>query len=461
MLFKDIAVLNEDFSVSHGMDVRVEGSRIAAVGGASQGGRSYGGQPGALDLGASRPDSAPVERVFDGRGKLLMPGFYNSHTHSSMTLLRGYGENLPLREWLTKKIFPLEERLTGEDCYHGTMLAMAESFSHGIVSSSDNYFFCEDIVRAAVESGAKMNASRGLSFFDDLLDLAGFTPYHESRKLFNDHHGAADGRIRVDIGMHAEYTATPALIEAVAALSHETGAGVHVHVSETRSEHEECKAKNGGRTPTQVLADAGVFDNGGLAAHCVWIEECDADILKEKGVTAVTCPASNMKLASGMARVPLLIEKGVNVALGTDGAASNNSLNFLDDMKLMSLSAKVRLNDPTALTPEEALYIATRGGALAQGRADCGYIKEGYRADLVVLDLSSPSLNPVYNMANALVFAVSSRDIVMTMVDGKVVYERGAFPTLDIERTLHEVERSRVRILGELGEPVELGASNK
>ncbi|MDR3364633.1 MAG: amidohydrolase [Clostridiales Family XIII bacterium] len=432
MLFKDISVLGEDFSVARAMDVRTDGARIAGVGGS--------GSIGAAAVG---------ERIIDGHGKLLMPAFYNAHTHAPMTLMRGYGENLPLSDWL-EKIFSFEDRLTGEDCYRATQLAMAESFAHGVVSSSDQYFFCEDIVRAASESGAKMNASRGLSYFGDSLDLTGFRPYGESRKLFYDYHNTSDGRIRVDIGLHAEYTATPGLIEAVAGLSRETGAPVHAHVSETQGEHEECKKRNSGRTPVRVLADGGVFDNGGLAAHCVWIEEEDADILKEKGVMAVSCPVSNMKLASGIAHVPLMLSKGLGVALGTDGAASNNSLNFFEEIKMLSLSAKIRFGDPTLITPAQALFAATRAGALAQGRPDCGFVKEGFRADLIVIDLLSPSLGPVFELANNLVFSASSRDILMTVSDGRVVYESGAFPTVDVERAVAETTRARARILKEI-----------
>ena len=439
MRFKNIAVLNEDFSVSYGMDVWIDGAFIISV---EETGRK--GRPEA--------SSGSAGREIDGTGKLLMPGFYNAHTHLPMTLMRGYGENLPLADWMAKKIFPFEDRLTGTDCYYASSLAIAESFSHGIVSSSDMYFFCDDIVRAAIDAGAKINASRGLSFFDEILDLTGFKPYEESKALFREYHGEQDGRIRVDNSLHGEYTATPGLIEAVSGLVSETGAPVHVHVSETREEHEGCKERNQGRTPVQVLADSGVFDNGGIAAHCVWIEEDDANILKEKGITMVTCPISNMKLASGIARVPLILEKGINVALGTDSAASNNSYNFFETIKMTALLAKVRFDDPTLITPGEALYMATRAGAVAQGRQDCGVIKEGNRADMVVLDINAASLYPVYEMANNLVYAASSRDIVATIVDGKVVYEKGEFPTIDIERAIYETERAGVRILDELGE---------
>jgi len=433
LLFKNIAVLKDDYTLAENMDVRTEGSRIAEV-----------VPGGTADSGS--------DREIDGRGKLLMPGFYNAHTHLPMTLMRGYGENMYLQDWLGKKIFPFEDKINGEDCYHASMLALAESFAHGIVSSSDQYFFCEDIVRAAIEAGAKLNVCRGLSFFDEILDLTGFKPYQESKKLFDEHHDTEDGRIRVDVGLHAEFTATPGLIDAVAGLVKETGAPVHVHVSETRSEHEECKERNGGRTPVRVFSDSGVFNNGGLAAHCVWVEEEDVDIIKEKGVTVVGCPVSNMKLANGIARIPLILEKGVNVALGTDGAASNNSFNFFEEMKLLSLASKARFGDPTLITPGEALYAATRAGALAQGREDCGYIKEGFRADLILVDLASPSLNPVYEIANTLVFSASSRDILMTIIDGRVVYESGEFPTVDVRKVVYEVECAKDRILAELME---------
>ena len=439
MLFKNISILEEGFTLRSGVDVRTDGAYITSI--------------TETVTNESAPDSAlndGGERVVDGKGKLLMPGFINAHAHAPMTLLRGYGENMTLNNWLEKKVYPFEDRLNGGDCYHATMLAMAESFANGIVSSSDMYFFCDDMVEAVVESGAKINISRGLTFFDEILDLSGFKAFHESKKVFNDYNDTHDGRIRVDIGLHAEYTATPGLINAVADLVNETGAPIHVHVSETRKEHEECKERNGGRTPAQTLADGGVFDNGGLAAHCVWVDEADADILLNKNVSVVSCPVSNMKLASGIARIPLLLDKGLNVALGTDGTASNNSLNFFETIKLFALSAKVRFGDPTLITPAEALYSATRAGALAQGRADCGYIKEGFRADLIVVDLMSPSMNPVFEIANALVYAASNRDILMTIVDGLVVYENGKFPTIDIERAISETEKIKNRILSEL-----------
>jgi len=443
LLFQNTSVLNPDFSVSSGMDLRADGARIVRI---CETGAPY----------AAPEDSAAPETVIDGSKLLLMPAFYNAHTHTPMTLMRGYGENMRLQEWLGERIFPFEDKITEEDAYFASLLAFAEGFQHGVVSMSDQYFHCEAIVRAAVSCGAKLNVSRGLSFFDELKDLTGFTPYQEAKKLYYDYHNNEDGRIRVELALHAEYTATPSLIEAVSGLVHETGAPLHVHISETQKEHEECRERNGGKTPAQVFADSGVFDNGGLAAHCVWITEEDARLLKEKGVSVVSCPVSNMKLASGIMDAPMILRNGLNLAIGIDGAASNNSFNFFEEMKLLEIGAKVRAGDPTQITPEQALHAATRGGALAQGRADCGFLAEGTRADLIALDFTAPAFQPLYDPAAAVVYAASSRDIVMTVADGKIVYRRAdgpaanSLPTVDLEHVSYEVDCSKTRIIGEL-----------
>jgi 5-methylthioadenosine/S-adenosylhomocysteine deaminase len=484
LLFENIAVLNEDFSVSRDRWVRVDGPAISYIGGGQAGAENRSAPEAPETLGAPNavlggqtacPGGLPkADETIDGRGLLLMPGFYNAHAHAPMSLMRGYGENMKLQDWLTRKIFPFEDKLTGDDVYYATMLAMAESFAHGIVSSSEQYFFCEDMLRAAAESGAKMNLSRGLSFFGEFLDADGFVPLAESRKLHAGSHGAFDGRMRVDIALHAEYTATQGLVDAVAGLLRETGAPIQVHVSETQSEHEACKERHGGLTPTAWLARGGAFDNGGIAAHCVWVTEEDADILREKGVMAACCPMSNLKLGGGVMNVPMLFGKGVGVAIGTDGTASNNSLNFFEELKLFALLSKERFGDPTLITPGQALYAATRAGALVQGREDCGFLKEGARADFLVIDLNSPSLNPVCDLASALVYAASSRDIRMTVVDGRIVFRSsggnngngsqsqgidrpapgasfGDFPTMDLEKVIFEANRAKTRILGELG----------
>ena len=224
---------------------------------------------------------------------------------------------------------------------------------------------------------------------------------------------------------------------------------MHVHVSETKSEHEECKSKYG-KTPIKLLSDIGAFDSKALAAHCVWVEDEDMDIIKAKNVSVASNPISNMKLASGVCNVPELLRRGINVAIGTDSVASNNSLNFFEEMKIFAMASKMYYKDPTAVTPKEALYAATRAGAIAQGREDSGLLKEGFKADLIMIDVNQPNMFPVHDMLNNLVYSASGTDVVMTMSDGKVIYENGEYKTLDIEKTIYMAQEVTADILKQL-----------
>ena len=224
---------------------------------------------------------------------------------------------------------------------------------------------------------------------------------------------------------------------------------MHVHLSETQLEHEECKQRHG-KTPAAYFDSLGLFDTPTTAAHCVWLEPEDYPILKEKGVTVACNTISNMKLASGICNVPELYKHGINGALGTDSVASNNSLNFIEEMKMFAMASKVKLLDPTAVTPVQAIQAATVSGAKAQGREDCGVIKEGNKADLVVLDISGPNMHPVHDLTNNIVYSASGSDVVMTICDGRVLYENGEYKTIDIEKTLFEAGRMTKSILAQL-----------
>lgn len=433
MLFKNIAVLDENFEVKQDMFVGIKGDRI-----------DYIGSESPEDI----YDYAVKGNMYNGRGKLLMSAFYNAHSHSPMTLLRGYGENLSLQNWLFDKIFPFEAKLDGNAVYWGTLLAMAESIRQGIVSSTDMYDFVEDMARAVIESGAKMNLSRGVTNFTgtDPTELVG---YKESEDFVSKYNGRGMGRLLTDVSIHAEYTSDSATCKALKDLAKTYGAGMHIHLSETKKEHEDCKEKYG-KTPARYMYDLGVFDVKTTAAHCVWLEGEDFDLLAEKGVTVATCMVSNMKLASGIANIPKMLESGINVAIGTDSVASNNSLNFLEEMKVLALAAKVRDGDPTAITPKEVLTMATLAGAKSQGRKGCGQLKEGNKADLIVLNLDKPHMMPVHNLLNNLVYSAGSEDIVLTMCDGDVLYRNGDFLTIDIEKTMFEVRSATEKILKQL-----------
>ncbi|MCL1808270.1 MAG: amidohydrolase [Clostridiales bacterium] len=428
MYFKDITIIDEGLDVRQGMHVGTEGDRIAYIG--------------------AKTPSKDYGDVYNGKGKLLMSAFYNAHAHSPMTLLRGYGENMSLQAWLNEKIFPFEEKLRGSDVYWGTLLAMAESIRYGIVSTTDMYYFCDSMAQAVLESGAKDNISRGMVNFSG-QSVKELPSYAEIGCLYKNCHNAGGGKIKIDMSIHAEYTTNPETVSELAAYAKELGVNMHLHLSETSLEHEECKARHG-MTPAQYFNSLGAFDAKATAAHCVWLEGEDFDILAQKGVTAATCPASNMKLASGICNVPLLLQKGVNVAIGTDSVSSNNNLNFIEEMKFMACSAKVRNGDPTAVTPKEAIHAATKAGAASQCREDCGALKVGNKADVVVFDVSQPHMSPVHDILTNLVYSASGSDVVLTMSDGKVLYKDGEYKTIDVEKAMFETERSRARILSEL-----------
>ena len=430
MLFSNIDILDENFVHRKGCYVGVKDGRIAYI--------------------ATAAPQEDFGEVYDGTGKLLMPAFYNAHSHSAMTLMRGYAENMALSDWLHKQIFPFEAKLDSEAIYSGTLLAAAEMVRFGIVSTTDMYFDGEAVSRAVLESGIKMNFSHSVTCFDE-RGARELPVYEETLNFLRRHHNAENGRVKLDLAIHAEYTSTPRIAEDMAAIAKELGLNLHLHLSETKAEHEACKARHGGRTPARYFCDAGVFDVPATAAHCVWLEGEDFDILKEKGVTVACNPMSNLKLASGFCNAPLLLEKGINVALGTDSVASNNSLNMLEEVKLFATLFKASTGDPTAITPRQALYAATRAGALSQGRADCGLVKEGFRADLIVLDLTArPYLRPCHDMLNNVVFSAQGTDVCLTMADGRVLYRDGAYPTLDVEQAAARAEACVARILSQL-----------
>lgn len=424
MLFTKISLLDENYEIQNDMYVGVKGDTI-----------SY--------IGKKKPEEDFGEEI-NGKNRLLMPGFYNAHAHSPMALMRGYGENLVLQDWLETKIFPFEDKLDSNAVYWGTMLCMAESLKYGIVSSSDMYYFIPDMVKAVYDSGMKANISRSIANpmgipYDELPSIA------EARESLK-YHGYADGRVLIDTSLHAEYTNNIETATRLAEFTKEAGAIMHVHCSETKFEHDEC-IKRHGKTPAQFLNDCGLFDGPALAAHCVWCEPDDLEIFAEKGVSVATNPMSNLKLASGIANVPAMMSRKINVAVGTDSVASNNSLNFFEEMKAAAALAKVRVKDPTVVTPKEVLMMATLNGAKAQGRTDCGTLAAGKKADMIMLRTDVPNMHPVHNMVNNLVYAGDSGDIVMTIVDGKILYNNGEYTTIDIEKTIFEAETATEKIL--------------
>ena len=429
MLFKHIGIINEEFNYQEDMTVGTKGDSI-------------------MYIGKETPKDADIYgEVYDGRNKVLMPGFYNAHGHSPMCLMRGYGENIALQDWLEKKIFPFEAKLYNKAVYWGTLLTMAESMRFGIVSTSDMYYFLDYMIRAVSTSGLKSNISRAVANPTG-LPLEECVGLRETREAIMMYDNFENGRIKVDASVHAEYTNNIETMRAVAEIAEEFDTNIHIHLSETENEHKACIEKYG-KTPAEVMLEAGLFNKPCTAAHCVWVTDSDMDILKEKGATVASNPASNFKLASGICDVPKLYEKGINVALGTDSTASNNSLNYIEQIKLFALAGKIKSMDPAAMSPQQVLHSATRAGALAQGREDCGLLKEGFKADLIVIDVSGPNMQPVFDMAHNIIYSADGKDVCLTMIDGKVCYQDGEYKTIDIEETIAETEKARQKILSE------------
>ncbi len=424
MLFENIFVINENFELSKNMFVGISGNTIKYIG-----------------------KTAPPEdfgRRYDGTGKLLSPAFYNAHAHSAMSLLRGYGENMALSDWLTKRIFPFEAQLTPDDVYLGTILSAAEGLRFGIVSSTDMYFFSDQTAKAFCDCGVKANISSAIVSFDD-IDYKKHAKYAEANYLYKNFHDAGGGAIKIDIALHAEYTSSERIARGVAEHAKELGANMHLHLSETLADHLACKELRG-MTQAKYFEKCGLLDTPTTAAHCVFLEKEDFEILAEKKATIATCPKSNLKLCSGIADIKTATEHGINVAIGTDGVASNNNLNMLEEIRFFSLLQKNRSGDPTFITPGEAIYAATRAGALSQGRENCGLIKEGFAADLCVFDLDKIYLQPVHNVLNNLVYSGSGTDVVLTMADGKILYENSEYFTIDIEKSLKSAEEIIKRV---------------
>ena len=365
-------------------------------------------------VGPARADAPEFEREIDLRGGILMPGFKNAHAHTAMTFVRSYADGLPLQDWLFGKIIPLEGKLTPEHIYWFTLLGIMEYLTSGITAAFDMYYFRESIARAGMDAGFRTvlcggGAERQVIFdecerYNSISPLVSYLP-----------------------GLHAEYTSSPADIEAAQELVRAVKKPFFAHNSETAREVAECRERRGGMTPTEFFDSLGLFDYGGGGFHCVHFSENDIEIFKKRGLYAVTCPGSNAKLASGIAPLTDFLRAGVPLAVGTDGASSNNALDMFREMYLGCVLQKLRTGDAAACPAEDMLRAACCGGAMALGLDDCRCIAPGMQADMVVIDMDRPSMRPVIDPAKNLVYSGSKENVKLTMVAGKILYENGEF----------------------------------
>lgn len=395
--------------VREGLEVWTDGSRISYV-------------------GPSKEEMPEFERQIDLQGNLLMPSFKNAHTHTAMTFLRSLADDLPLQEWLTKQVFPREAKLTPEMIYEYTRLGILEYLSSGITASFDMYFKNEAYTKANIDSGFRTVICGSMNNFDS-------DPTYLEREYeqFNGYHEL----ISYQLGIHAEYTTDLDRIRYVSELTHKYKAPFYCHNSETRSEVDGCLERYG-KTPTELFDDLGLYDYGGGGYHCVYFNDRDIEIFRDRGCWVITNPSSNVKLASGIAPISRYMDEDLNLAIGTDGAASNNALDMFREMYMTATLQKVLNMDASSCDPNKVLEMACVGGARAMGLNDCDDLAEGKIADLIVIDLQRPNMQPIHNIPKNLVYAGSKENVKMTMVNGVIRYEDRQFHIGEEPETIYE-----------------------
>lgn len=357
--------------------------------------------------------------IINGEKKVLMPGIVNTHTHLSMSLLRGLADDLPLDTWLNDHIWPVEANLTGEYCYAGALLACIEMIKSGTTTFNDMYFFMDDVAKAVDEAGLRGMICHGMLDLGD--EEKRKAEFKETKRIIEKCHDTADGRIKVAFGPHAPYTCSEELLKGVKEKAGKLGLKIHIHVSETEFEVQQVTEAHGAR-PFEYLNEIGFLGEDVIAAHAVWLSDKEIEIIKENEVSLSHNPASNMKLASGICFVSKLIDAGVNMSLGTDGTASNNNLDMIEEMKIAALLQKVNNMDSTVLPSEKVFEMATIGGARALGLQDeIGTIEVGKKADLVLLDMNTPHLTPFRHPMSHLVYAANGSDVDTVICNGEIL----------------------------------------
>ncbi|MBX6395466.1 MAG: amidohydrolase [Alicyclobacillaceae bacterium] len=396
-----------------------------------------------ISVGPGEGEAQPGEELVDARGKYVLPGLINAHGHAAMTLLRGYADDLPLMDWLQHRIWPVENRLTGEDIYWGSLLAILEMIESGTTTFTDMYFHMDRVAEAAAVSGIRAVLSRGII---GVGPDEGRQAIEESRSFVRRWHRAEEGRIVTMLGPHAPYTCPPKVLSRVAEVSAELDVAIQIHIAETQAEVDQISAQYG-KSPVAVCAEAGLFERPTLAAHCVHLSDEDVDLMKRFDVRVSHNPGSNLKLGSGIAPLPRLLERGIIVGLGTDGAASNNNLDLLEEIRLAAMIHKGVLRDPVVVDADTALALGTREGAralfLPQG---LGTLSAGAPADLILLDAGEPHVLPLYNPVSQVVYAAQSRDVTDVMCAGRWLLRNRVHQTLDKEKILYKVRQIASRL---------------
>lgn len=370
------------------------------------------------------------DREIDCKGNLLMPGLKNAHTHSAMTFSRSLADEYCLNDWLHKAIFPREAKLTPDHVYWFAKLAYADYLSGGVTSCFDMYFHKYENAKAAVETGFRH------VFCGAANDYGGFEALEQNYIDLNDY----DPLISFIYGFHAEYTTCEDNLKYMSELAHKYSAPVFAHISETAEEVAGCRERYG-VTPAALFDKLGIYDFGGGGFHCVWFTDEDREIYKKRGLWSVFNACSNLKLASGITPVYKFIKDGMNIAIGTDGAGSNNALSMFREMYLDCVLSNVETKNAAAVDPFTILKAGTSGGALCMGLTDCDVLDAGKKADIIMIDMNKPSMQPENNIARNIVYSADNSVVKMTMIDGRILYEDGRFTTIDIDTVISECNK--------------------
>lgn len=389
-----------------------------------------------------------ADTVIDAKGGVVMPGLVNTHTHAGMTLFRGYADDLTLSDWLENHIWPAEAQLTDNDLYIGTKLACLEMIRSGTTAFVDMYIYVDRVARAVEESGMRAALSYGMIDLGD--ETRAESELKEGRRFVKEWNGRADGRITTMYGPHAPNTCSREFLMKVKEQAKQDNAKIHIHVLETEAELNQMKEQFG-MCSVNMLDEIDFLDNDVIAAHCVWLSDGDMDILNERGVNVSHNPVSNMKLASGIAPVPKMLARGVNISLGTDGCASNNNLNMFEEMKTAALLHKVDTSDPTVLPAQQVLEMATINGARAMG-INSGMLKVGCMADVIIVDMDKPHLTPRYNVASHLVYSASGADVRTTIVNGKVLMDDYKVLSMDEQTVMEKAKDAALNLISRVSE---------
>jgi 5-methylthioadenosine/S-adenosylhomocysteine deaminase len=396
------------------------------------------------ERGFAPPDFVP-DRILNLKNDVIMPGLINTHTHAAMTLLRGYADDMPLMPWLEKKVWPFEAKMNSEDIYWGSALALCEMLRSGTTTMVDMYINEQETAKAVLEAGTRALLSRGMTGMDrEAAKMA----LQESIALFKNYHDAGQGRLKILLGPHAPYTCPGEFLQTVKQEADRLGTGIHMHVAETKAELATIKERYG-TTPLRWLEDQGLLGGQVIAAHCVYLDEGELDLLKRYKIGVAHNAESNMKLNSGTAPIPKMLERGISVGIGTDGTSSNNDLDMFGEMRSASFQQKL-VGSPEDLKAYDVLDLATNGGAGVTGLEKIGRLAPGYKADLISIDFDQPHFYPRFSIPSHLVYCARGGDIRTVMVDGKLLMEDRRLLTLDEKRICLEVEKRAKKIASEV-----------